>query len=405
MITHAKDPQIKSPRDLNYVNLREMIRKLGSKRVTDQLLKELKDGTIAPQAFAPNLLARAYMPDHFGRIELGESHLILKEESIDSSQFATINAAVLSSLVMQGYAAVDQGVFESLCTVVPSKLKREFIPGISPPTDDAFIVTEGTEFPMSNINEDYVETNPTEQFGNRIELTYSAVFFDRTALLAKQAQLIGEGLARFRLKALLRFVLGIHTASTTKFAFKWKGTAYDIFQASTPWVNVKTSNALVDWTDIDAALQAAAVNSDPNTGAPIQMVPTTLLVPPALGYTAKRIVQATEVRHNDGASNTPVTVGPNMIQDLNLTVVMSEFAKRLLDDEGGLTSAQADGTWFIGDPKKAFAWIQNWPYRSLQLADGSDKKFTHDTWFGYRADERGGGACLDPRYWIKCSAP
>ncbi len=396
--------KISSPRDISYVNLATLVRKHGSVVVTEQLKKSIKNKEIAPGAFDLSMLARAYLQEKFQRMSLGESEMILREESIDSSQFNTINQAILSALVMEGYGEVDGGVFDQLCTTVPSKLKREFIPGISMPTDNAFEITEGMPFPESNVNENYVQTNTTKHFGLMLKLTFSAVFFDRTNLLLKQAKQMGEGLAYFKLQNLLRYVLGIHTVAGGKVPFSWKGQTYDIFQASTPWVNTKTTNALVDYTDIELAALAASVNNDPNTGRPIMFRPKVLLVPTALEMTAKRIVNSTLVRFGDGASASVGTEFANPISDMKLQIVVSEVAKRLLDDEGGLTATQADGTWFLGDPKKAFAWIQNWPYRELQLADGSDEKFNRDVWYGYRGDERGEGACLEPRHWVKCSA-
>jgi hypothetical protein len=396
--------KISSPRDISYVNLATLVRKHGSVVVTEQLKKSIKNKEIAPGAFDLSMLARAYLQEKFQRMSLGESEMILREESIDSSQFNTINREILSARVMEGYGEVDGGVFDQLCTTVPSKLKREFIPGISMPTDNAFEITEGMPFPESNVNEDYVQTNTTKHFGLMLKLTFSAVFFDRTNLLLKQAKQMGEGLAYFKLQNLLRYVLGIHTVAGGKVPFSWKGQTYDIFQASTPWVNTKTTNALVDYTDIELAALAASVNNDPNTGRPIMFRPKVLLVPTALEMTAKRIVNSTLVRFGDGASASVGTEFANPISDMKLQIVVSEVAKRLLDDEGGLTATQADGTWFLGDPKKAFAWIQNWPYRELQLADGSDLKFERDVWYGYRGDERGEGACLEPRHWVKCSA-
>ena len=55
--------------------------------------------------------------------------------------------------------------------------------------------------------------------------------------------------------------------------YKWRGMSHNTYQTSTPWINVKGGNELVDWTDVDGAEQLLADILDPNTGEPISSWP------------------------------------------------------------------------------------------------------------------------------------
>ena len=222
------------------------------------------------------------------------------------------------------------------------------------------------------------------------------MFFDRTGLLLGQAQKVGDRLATLRLKNLLRYVLGIATTP-----FKWKGTSYAVYQTSTPWINkTTTGNALENWTDINEAWLLGTDNLDPNTGEPVNFMPDTLLVPPALAMTAKYINNATETRKGDGASQTAITVGSNPIAGMIPNIVVSSQMKQLLDIEGGLTAAQAAASWFLGSPRKAFAYMENWGLTPATLPASSEMEFKRDIVAAYKISERGPPAVLDPRHMI-----
>ena len=60
------------------------------------------------------------------------------------------------------------------------------------------------------------------------------------------------------------------------------------------WINQMTEE-LVDWTDVDAAEQLFADILDPNTGEPVLMQATTVLVMPAYRHAAHRIFNAAEI--------------------------------------------------------------------------------------------------------------
>ena len=60
-------------------------------------------------------------------------------------------------------------------------------------------------------------------------------------------------------------------------------------------------------------------------------------------------------------------------------------------------------TWFIGAPKKAFAYIENQPL-TVEAAPIGDRSFSRDIVAGWKASERGVVGVKEPRYVIKCTA-
>ena len=99
--------------------------------------------------------------------------------------------------------------------------------------------------------------------------------------------------------------------------YKWKGTSYNTYQISSPWVNHLSGNELVDWTDIDAAEQLFAELLDPNTGEPVLVRGTTILVTPAYRHAAHRIVNATQLTFSPDGTPT-ATLSSNPVGDFRV---------------------------------------------------------------------------------------
>ena len=112
-------------------------------------------------------------------------------------------------------------------------------------------------------------------------------------------------------------------------------------------------------------------------------------MPPKLVHTARRILQATEV-HSTAGSETTVGLSP-----LDAYAIASS---RLL----GARMA-SDTTWYLGNPRKAFAYMQNWPVTVVQAPNNGEAEFTHDIVVRFKASERGAAATIEPRVMAKCT--
>ena len=187
-----------------------------------------------------------------------------------------------------------------LVDTIPTRLDGERIPGIGRISDEVAEVRPGMPYPSLGFAEDYIDTPQTTKRGFIVPVTKEAIFFDRTHLILQRAAEVGEVLGLNKEKRLLDLLIG----ATNN--YKWKGTAYNTYSSTGTgvapdgnWINQMTEE-LVDWTDVDAAEQLFADILDPNTGEPVLIQATTVLVMPAYRHAAHRIFNAAEITYAAG---------------------------------------------------------------------------------------------------------
>ncbi|MBQ6106734.1 MAG: hypothetical protein IJK97_00880, partial [Thermoguttaceae bacterium] len=83
-------------------------------------------------------------------------------------------------------------------------------------------------------------------------------------------------------------------------------------------------------------------------------------------------------------------------------VQSSAYAYRSLI-ASGVSSANAANYWFIGDFKRAFAYIENWGLTVSRSSTTGEASFSQDILVRYKASERGVPAVLDPRCVVCCT--
>jgi len=337
-------------------------------------------------------LVDSWSPRHGGG---AASHGPLLEEAgaVTSGAFSRISGQLVYSAILDSFRT-EQFVFSPLVRTIPTQFSGEKLAGISRIGDEAEIVGEGRPYPQAGVSEDYIETPATTKRGLIVGLTREAVFYDRTNVLVQRCQEVGEFLGLNKEKRVIDCVID---ENTTAHRYKWKGTTYATYQASAPWVNVTPTNALVDWTDIDNAEQTMSNLLDPYTGEPILVTPQHLVVTRQLLYTARRVVNATEIRVNSPgfatSGNPTETVTSNPVMGYQV-VSSALLAARMA----------TDSNWFVGDLSRAFAYMENWPLTVVQAPSNSEVEFTHDIVMRWKASERGACATIEPRYMHKSTA-
>jgi len=313
-------------------------------------------------------------------------------EGVDVTAFSNITGQVVRAKIMDAYQQ-EAFVVSKLVDTIPTRLDGEKIPGIGRVSDDVAEVRPGMPYPNLGFSEDYIETPQTTKRGFIVPVTREAIFFDRTHLVLQRAAEVGEILGLNKEKRLIDLLIG----ATNN--YKWKGTAYNTYYAaadSGPWTNV-TTEELVDWTDVDAAEQLFADILDPNTGEPVLVKATTVLVMPAYRHAAHRIFNASELTYTASGAETSSTVANPLG---NYRVAESRLAYRRIV-ASGQTSDAAKKWWFIGDFKKAFAYMENWPITVTQSPAHSEAEFNQDIVVRFKASERGAAAVINPRLVAK----
>lgn len=363
--------------------------------------RDLDKGIIRPHEFSLRDLFESLVPNGREMVESWNPRfgpdagvgLMEAAGAITSSDFSNITGQLLYMSMIQDLTP-EESVFQNLIPTQQTQFSGEKIPGITGLGDQAEIVPENKEYPLVGVGEDWIETPATTKRGFIVPITKEALFFDRTGMVLQKASAVGESL---RLNKEKRAIDCIIDENTTTHRFKWRGTVYATYQTSTPWDNVTASNALVDWTDLDAMEQTANAMVDPHTGEPIAVEFDTLIVAKGLQSTARRIVNATEVTvATPGyavSANPSVTRTPTPVK-VDYSIVTSRLlAARLATDTD----------WFLGSPRAYARYMENWGITVTQAPAGNQDDFHRDIVAKFKCSERGQYAVIQPRAMAKAT--
>jgi hypothetical protein len=382
---------------LNYRELKRRYDLDGAEQTVRHLTEALAERDLRPEDFSIRDLAEALVPDGRQWVQMldpraaGGVSVLESTDGVDVTAFLHVAGQVIYSKILDAYSQ-EAFVASQLVQTIPTRLDGEKIPGVSRVSDTIDEVPPGMPYPHLGFGEDYIETPNTAKRGFIVPVTKEAIFFDRTHLVLSRASEVGEVLGLNKEKRILDVVIGVANN------YKPNGVALDTYYASGgAWTNQLASNELVDWTDVDAAEQLFADILDPATGEPVLIRGTTVLVMPAYRHAAHRVFNAEEINYlASGAATTTTCANPLG----NYRVFESRLAYRRIV-ASGVAAADAKKWWFIGDFRKAFAYMENWPITVTQAPLGSEADFNNDVVLRFKASERGAAAVLNPRYVVK----
>ncbi|TWT90999.1 hypothetical protein Mal64_13980 [Pseudobythopirellula maris] len=386
---------------MTVVNYRELKRRYdldGPRRTVAHLTEALTEGSLKPEDFSIRDLAEALIPEGREWVRTldpraaGETALLESGDGVDATAFQGVAGQVVQAKILEAYTQ-EAFVASRLVDTIPTRLDGEKIPGVSRIGDQVDEVGPGMPYPNLGFDEDYIETPSTTKRGFIVPITREAVFFDRTNLVLSRASEVGEVLGLNKEKRLLDLIVGVANN------YKHKGVAYDTYQTSGPWINELSGNELVDWTSVDAAEQVLADILDPATGEPVMLSATTALVMPAYRHAAHRTFNAAEISYT-GSGAPSTTIAPNPLGDYRVEASRLAYRRVIASGE---SAADAKKWWFLGDFRKAFAYMENWPITVTQAPLASDAAFNNDIVFRFKASERGAAAVLNPRFVVKCT--
>lgn len=381
---------------LKYRELKRRYELDGAEQTATHLSEALREGHLKPDDFSVRDLAEALVPDGREWVRMldprsaGSVNVLEAGGAVDVTAFLNITGQVIYSKIMEAYHQ-EAFVVSKLVETIPTRLDGERIPGITRVSDSIEEVGPGMPYPHLGFGEDYIETPSTTKRGFIVPVTKEAIFFDRTHLILSRAAEVGEVLGLNKEKRLIDLVIGVTNN------YNWRGTTFNTYQAATPWINTLSANELVDWTNVDKAEQLFADILDPNTGEPVLVRGTTVLVMPAYRHAAHRVFSAAELTFT-AAGSTTATVAANPLTGYR--VHDSRLAYRRIV-ASGVAAATAKKYWFIGDFRRAFAYMENWPITVTQAPLGSEAEFNNDIVLRFKASERGAAAVINPRYVVK----
>lgn len=378
-------------------------------RALADLKAGLEAGTYRPEEFSIRALAEHTVADGREWVDsmdprFGDATYQESAGAVSTVDFSNITGQLALSRVMQAYNQ-EELVFSRLVETIPTRLSNEKIPGLQKIGNAAEIVNEGDPYPLVKIGEDWIRTPTAVKRGMIIPVTKEAIFADLTNLIYTRCSEVGSFLA---VNKEIRVIDCIIDENNTAGRYNWKDTVYETFKSSGGHgvVNLKGSNALTDWTNIDAALLVASQIVDPWTGLPIVNVGSDLIVAQQLVATAGHIVnQTSNIRTTPGfatsANPNQATVGGNPamgIEGYSPGMYNIRTSKLLSSRLATKTS------WFIGDIYKQVAYWEHWPVTVSQAAPNNEKEFNQDIVLQFKATEKGAPGHKDVRRLVKNTA-
>jgi len=390
---------------IKYKELRKRYELDGAEKTVRHLSEAIQSKELRPEDFSLRDLAEGLIPDgHLWVRELdprsGRDASAVTEalDGVDVTAFSNITGKIISARIMESY---EQETFalSKLIDTIPSRFETERIAGITPIVGDALEVAPGMPYPNLGFSEDYIDTPRTTKRGLIVSVTKEAIFFDRTHMILSRAAEVGEILGLNKEKRIIGTVLGLGQK------YNWKGRPLDVYYpasaTSPPWVNVVDDNELVDWRNVDKVEDLFGSMTDPTTKEPILIDASTVLIMPQKKQTAAQVFQPHSVMY---ATPDQTVMGTFRNPYARHNVVASRLAYQELL-KANVPAAKASLYWFMGDFRKAFGYMENWPITVTQSPFQSEADFSQDIVVRFKASERGAVTVLDPRYIVQSIVP
>ena len=348
--------------------LRDLLESKGEDGAVEVIKASLESKKLAPEDFS--------LKEIWEACEGGAS----VNEAVSSDAFPKITGELINAKIISAYDMVPT-IGDQLTTTVTSKMKIETIAGFSDvETPDE--VPEGHPYGDSTMTEKYV-TAENRKYGKLITVTEEAIFFDQTGQLLARASRIGTKAAQYKEKLIVE---GIQDLNTTVYRPSGVATAF----YSTTNKNLISSNPFGE-SGMEALLlqmhnmKGDAENEDNDDF--IFISPENLIV-----LTPQELVMESWQLANSTLTPEGVENASNFFKGKYRTLT-SPFITR-----------NSSTTWYAGDFKSDFWWLEVWPLQTMSAKPGHEDEFNKDIKSKHKVRFFGGVASIDVKHSFKNTA-
>ena len=357
--------------------IQKRIEQDGIKTAVSYYTEALKNGDIKPEDFSIRSIAECFLPSGVSHIEQFGT---LAEGKV--SPFANMITAVFNAKFMEGY---NQEAFamSKLVQTIPTQNDTEILYPFGVVVSTDLAVGTGEQYATAELEAQYIETPAVVERGILASITKEMILSDQTHRFLQIAFELGEDFAIDKETRILDLILGI------KNTYKQNGTPRSTYLTggtNQPWKNLLLGNELTNWENIERAELLFNDMVDPVNQNHMVVAPDTVLVMPPKRHQAHRLFYASSITYDDGSVVTQNPFG-------KYRVVSSQMAYRLFKSIASLQKPEK--IWFVGNFRKAFAYMEKWGIRITALPGSGN------TAFQFNISECGVPAVINPRYVVQ----
>ncbi len=274
----------------------------------------------------------------------------------------------------------EEYIADRLVRTIPSKTKNETYYGLNE-LQDLKDAEEAEEVQFMSFNDRWVTTR-TMKRQIALALTKEMLMFDQTGLFMERTRRLGIIAARNKEKKIVESVL-----SNKKGVYNPLGVSTDLYDAS---VNtVTTFTPLVDEDTIGSVKQHYRTNFKTTVqgeeGVQKVWLPNTIICSQEQEMAIRRIFTAGNIFNIVNASTTSKPAGTGGMTYRNqyagtFEILTSPYFPDGLDSK----------TWFLGNFRDQFIWLENWPITVTSLGAGSEADFSRDIVAQFKVSYMGG---------------
>jgi hypothetical protein len=318
--------------------------------------------------------------------------------AVMATSFLNVQGQFVYQTVLDAYQLPEFVFTKLIPEAQASTLDGEKIPGITEIGDELAVRKETDPYALAGVGENWIFTPQIPDRGMEVPVTWEALFQDKTGRLAERCADVGKWAGQNVEKRAIDCVID---ENTTAHQYNWRGTviaSYNDNTGSHTWDNLQASNAITDWTSLNAAEQLFNQLVDPFTGEPISVEPRHLVVTKQNEQTARRVVSATEIRViTPGYATSGAPTQTNMPNPYNnkYEVVTSKL----------LYARVATKTnWYLGDVSKYAKRMVAEKMRVLPLPPNNPDEIRRRIVQSYVVNERSAFVVVEPRAVVKNTA-
>jgi hypothetical protein len=391
---------------INYTNLIESY----AERGVDEMNREIRERFAKKEVRATDFDFGALFESCFGWHEFKAcrsdrsrlaTQVMEAAGGVSTAAFSNISGQIVYATVLDAYQA-EEFTLTKLIPERQSPFTFEKMAGVTEIGDKVATREEGEPYAIAGVGQTWIHGPETQSRGLIVPVTREAVFFDRTGQVVDRCRDVGKSMGFNTEKRAADCVIdengGAKSAPLGGHRYYWRDTSiatYGDNSGTHSWDNLAASNALVDWTNLDAMDQLFNQMLDPDTAEPIVIKPIHLVVPKSLEKVAQRIQRATTIRVATPGFST--TGNPTQTEVTNpysgaFEVVTSRYLYNRLATKT---------SYFYGDIGRAFFRAINFPLQTIQAPANSQAEFERDIVMQFRADERSNFGTMNPRMMVK----